>query len=118
MAATKTQLTEFGKRLRAARINAGYTSAEKLARAIVDAGYSCTGSGVTAWERGDQGVETPDKLETLEQLVGTNGELAALLGVTAPTDLRAEIAEIRAQVAELTRIVEQIATARTPRKRA
>lgn len=81
---TTEQRTNFGRRLRALRAEAG-VSARSLAEQLADAtGESCTGARVTGWERGEFAPRTAAVVQALEKILGADGELLALLGYAPP----------------------------------
>lgn len=99
------QIAAFGAEARRRRKAAGL-SARTVAEAVAaSVGTRVEHQDITAWERGQYGPSSREKAEALDDALGADGDLVALLDSE-----EGALSALRREVAELRRLVERLGT--------
>lgn len=112
---TPEQVTAFGAELRRLRRNAGITSVQRVAALLTEQlQRDVKHQSVSAWERGQYAPQERVVVECLDELVGADGALLAIL--YGPTALSERVARLEAWQSRVDRQLNEILRRLPPRK--
>lgn len=101
---------DFGPELRRLRKAAGYSSTEKLAAHVArQTGIEVSGAAIGQWERGEVGNPDRQALSAVEQAIGSDGALVAMLSAPPPITPARTSRRLDAHEARLVDIEERLA---------